>query len=118
MPFGQSADTDEITKRGEVTSPEMKVAKEYAAYLLHDLYDDYETVLALLREKNRIADRPPSDVGNGGHALLSPLTLHRSACHASTRQATVCHPDVTLRGVEPTTTEATQKRKNRLSAGF
>jgi hypothetical protein len=25
-----------------------KVAKEYAAYLLHDFYDDRETVLALL----------------------------------------------------------------------
>ncbi|MHA6896223.1 DUF4145 domain-containing protein [Ralstonia pseudosolanacearum] len=40
----------------QVTPPEVKVAKEYAAYLLHDFYDDRETVLALLREKNRIAD--------------------------------------------------------------
>lgn len=40
----------------QVTPSEVKVAKEYAAYLLHDFYDDRETVLALLREKNRIAD--------------------------------------------------------------
>ncbi len=40
----------------QVTPPEMKVAKEYAAYLLHDFYDARETVLVLLREKNRIAD--------------------------------------------------------------
>jgi len=41
------------------------VAKEYAAYLLHDFYDDRETVLALLREKNRIAeeDRTSDDEG-------------------------------------------------------
>jgi integrase len=40
------------------------------------------------------------------------LTLRLSACHASTRQATVCHPDVTLRGVKPTTKEAPHKEKN------
>ena len=34
----------------------MKVAKEYATYLLHDFYDDRETVVGLLREKNHIAD--------------------------------------------------------------
>ncbi|RDK04618.1 hypothetical protein DLM46_01750 [Paraburkholderia lacunae] len=46
----------------QVTPSEVKVAKEYAAYLLHDFYDDRETVLALLREKNRFADEDrPSD---------------------------------------------------------
>ncbi|WP_202119440.1 hypothetical protein [Burkholderia pseudomallei] len=47
----------------------MKVAKKYAAYLLHDLYDDRETVLALLREMNRIADEDAIRRGNDGHAL-------------------------------------------------
>jgi hypothetical protein len=49
----------------QVTPSEVKVAKEYAAYLLHDFYDDRETVLALLREKNRIAeeDRTSDDEG-------------------------------------------------------
>lgn len=47
----------------QVTPSEVKIAKEYAAYLLHDFYDDRETVLALLREKNRVADedRPHGD---------------------------------------------------------
>jgi hypothetical protein len=47
----------------EVTPSEVKVAKEYAAYLLHDFYDDRETVLGLLREKARVAeeDRPSHD---------------------------------------------------------
>ncbi|WP_254366835.1 DUF4145 domain-containing protein [Paraburkholderia sp. NMBU_R16] len=40
----------------EVTPSEVATAKEYAAYLLHDFYEDRETVLALLREKNRIAE--------------------------------------------------------------
>ncbi|MCV9980963.1 hypothetical protein [Burkholderia pseudomallei] len=45
--------------RGEwrqFTPSGVKVAKEYAAYLSHGFYDDRETVLGLLREKNRIAD--------------------------------------------------------------
>ncbi|MBB5408876.1 hypothetical protein HDG34_002813 [Paraburkholderia sp. HC6.4b] len=47
----------------EVTPTEVQTAKEYAAHLLHDFYDDRETVLALLREKNRIAEEGrPIDV--------------------------------------------------------
>ncbi|ONS67659.1 hypothetical protein A8E36_26515 [Burkholderia cenocepacia] len=36
------------------------IARQYAYHLLHDFYDDRETVLGLLREKGRVAteDQP------------------------------------------------------------
>ncbi|MCG1043531.1 hypothetical protein KQH60_13710 [Mycetohabitans sp. B8] len=49
----------------QVTPPEVKVTKEYAAYLLHDFYDDHEKVLALLRQKNRIADEDRTSEDEG-----------------------------------------------------
>ncbi|MCA7892062.1 DUF4145 domain-containing protein [Burkholderia cepacia] len=39
-----------------VSLNEVNTAREYAARLLHDLYDDRETVLAVLKEKGRIAE--------------------------------------------------------------
>ncbi|WP_346347213.1 DUF4145 domain-containing protein [Burkholderia cenocepacia] len=37
-----------------VSINEVNTAREYAARLLHDLYDDRETVLSVLKEKGRI----------------------------------------------------------------
>jgi hypothetical protein len=52
----------------EVTPSEVKTAKEYAAYLLHDFYDDRVTVLALLRDKKRVTDDgSPSDTADREH---------------------------------------------------
>lgn len=44
----------------EVSEAEVLTARQYAYHLLHDFYDDRETVLGLLREKGRVAaeDQP------------------------------------------------------------
>lgn len=39
-----------------VSLDEVNTAREYAGRLLHDLYDDRETVLAVLREKGRVPE--------------------------------------------------------------
>lgn len=40
----------------KVSTEEVKTAKDYAARLLHDFYDDRETVLSVLRVKGRVSD--------------------------------------------------------------
>ncbi|MCY0856449.1 DUF4145 domain-containing protein [Cupriavidus sp. D39] len=40
----------------EVSKAEVETARQYAAHLLHDFYDDRETVLTVLRSKQRVAD--------------------------------------------------------------
>jgi len=35
---------------------EVQTAKDYAARLLHDFYDDRETALSVLRAKSRVSD--------------------------------------------------------------
>ncbi|KVP26407.1 hypothetical protein WJ85_34380 [Burkholderia ubonensis] len=40
----------------KVSAEEVQTAKDYAARLLHDFYDDRETVIAVLREKGRVSD--------------------------------------------------------------
>lgn len=40
----------------------MNTAREYAARLLHDLYDDRETVLAVLKEKGRTPEEVMPDI--------------------------------------------------------
>lgn len=40
----------------KVLPEEVQTAKDYAARLLHDFYDDRETVLSVLRAKGRVSD--------------------------------------------------------------
>ncbi|WP_427311050.1 DUF4145 domain-containing protein [Cupriavidus sp. H39] len=49
----------------EVPGEEVETSRRYAQHLLHDFYDDRETVLAILREKGRVAeeDVPPEEGG-------------------------------------------------------
>ncbi|KVN30899.1 hypothetical protein WJ63_08340 [Burkholderia pyrrocinia] len=49
----------------EITPDEVNTAREYAAHLLHDLYDARETVLAVLREKGRTPDEDLPDGSDG-----------------------------------------------------
>jgi hypothetical protein len=51
--LGNDALHDEWCK---ISAEEVQMAKEYAARLLHDFYDDRETVLSVLREKGRVSD--------------------------------------------------------------
>jgi hypothetical protein len=46
-----------------VTSDDVAAARQYAQRILEDFYDDRDSVLKLLRAKNRVADedRPPSE---------------------------------------------------------
>ncbi|WP_224052429.1 DUF4145 domain-containing protein [Burkholderia cepacia] len=45
-----------------VSASEVNTAREYAARLLHDLYDDRETVLSVLKEKGRIPEEAMPDI--------------------------------------------------------
>ncbi len=45
-----------------VSQNEVNTAREYAARLLHDLYDDRETVLSVLKEKGRIPEEAMPDI--------------------------------------------------------
>lgn len=45
-----------------VSTSEVNTAREYAARLLHDLYDDRETVLSVLKEKGRIPEEAMPDI--------------------------------------------------------
>ncbi|VWB17454.1 hypothetical protein BLA13014_00529 [Burkholderia aenigmatica] len=45
-----------------VSQNEVNTAREYAARLLHDLYDDRETVLSVLKEKGRIPEETIPDI--------------------------------------------------------